>query len=191
MTESERLLQIIRCRCKVTAHDGCWTWQGATTGVHPQMSWKGRGGQMVRRLAYEAHFGVTLGELRVSPNNCGNVLCVNPEHLTCWSRSEHLREQHRSGSRSTPLHYIRRVAALKRKGRVKLDLEKAREIRASEEPCKVLAARYEVHHRTISAVRCGRIWRDINALGNVFAARTLLPSTDLLHDEKDHTQPRI
>lgn len=191
MTESQRLLHIIRCRCKVTAHDGCWTWQGATTGVHPQMSWKGRGGQMVRRLAYQAHFGVTLGELRVSPNNCSNVLCVNPEHLTCWSRSEHLREQHRSGSRSTPLHYIHRVAALKRKGRVKLDLETAREIRASQDTCKALAKRYGVNHTTISAVRRGRIWRDIPALSNVFAAPILNWRANPPHDEEDYPQPRL
>lgn len=69
-------------------------------------------------------------------HKCGTKACIRLDHLELkGSQMVHMREHPR-----------------------KLSLEKAREIRASSEPQKVLATRYGVAQSMISAVKRGRSW---------------------------------
>lgn len=66
------------------AENGCWIWTGAATtnrqGVrYPAVRINGKT-QSVRRVLYEERYGAGTMTKRTTMS-CGNMLCVNPEHV--------------------------------------------------------------------------------------------------------------
>ena len=91
--------------------------------------------------------------------SCRCQRCLNPEHMRDKSHAEVLaitRKEHRL---DTPEANAKK-AAYWRERRGKLDFEKAREIRNSNETCAALAEKYHVHASLISRVKRGVSWRE-------------------------------
>lgn len=151
--EGAYLLKRIRNGCR---EDGdCLVWKGhCGKGEMPVMSVKGVP-RTVRRLTYQHAVGPVGAGMEVV-STCGTPRCVAPEHLKKISKTQRRRESaaKRSAGASVRLLSANRV----RQG--KLDMEKARAIRASEETGPVLAERYGVSTALISLVRRGQSWAE-------------------------------
>jgi hypothetical protein len=80
--------------------NGCWVWQGATSGKHS----KGKAGRgygkisvkghmsMVHRVSYICHHGYIPNKIQVD-HLCRNRLCCNPEHLEAVTHKENCRRR--------------------------------------------------------------------------------------------------
>lgn len=153
MSDDAYLLHRIRRRCNDDA--GCWLWTGyCDKGVMPVISINGSP-TTVRRTVYR----LAVGEIRTGfevVGTCERVKCVAPEHLKQISKAQRRREL---TARRSPASLIRLTSANRvRQG--KLTMEKAREIRASDEPTKDLAERYGVSSTLIGYVRRGISWAE-------------------------------
>lgn len=147
------VLARIRARC----HDdgGCWIWEGYTLkGKMPIMSFEGRP-TTVRSVAYMHGVGkIRYGHEVV--RTCESTLCCNPAHLEQVTIAERRRRLAARRNDRQPAQLVRQI----RETRGKLDMEKAREIRASDEQAKVLAERYGVSSTLIGYVRRGISWAE-------------------------------
>lgn len=157
-------LDTIRSRCEEVGD--CWEWQqGCTNTGHPQMSWQGRH-LLVRRLAWEsAHGEIAAG--KVVRMKCMSKLCVNPAHMEAVTRGQLVKLSYRH-TRNTEHEYPARVAARIAQGGLKLDFEKARMIRESDEIARVVAAQLGVSESLVNKIRQGRIWREAVRGASVF-----------------------
>lgn len=156
-------LDDLRQRCHVD-DNGCWLWGFSVTHdgqpkVHAiidgericttggRISWLLSGGKLpAKHVVYRYR--------------CEAKLCLNPGHLRCGTKAEAGAQLVRIGRlRGDPARSIinRRNRCSKN---IVLDLVKAREIRASDEPIKTLAARYGTSNSTIHDVLTGKRWRE-------------------------------
>ena len=160
----------IKERC---IEDGdCWLWKLAASGTgQPRYTFPGTGKTQVRRLAWTLTKGPIPAGLRVT-TSCGNPRCLNPTHLelaTCGeiiSRTAKLPtvKQRRSiaGAKSAP------------EWKKKLDPQKVRHIRTSEQSQSELAQMYGVSQTLIANVRTYKAWKTVDT--NPFAG--LMASND-------------
>lgn len=89
---------------------------------------------------------------------CENPKCVHPDHIIFRTQKKHMA---RMGKRNvtTPAKSQKIRQAHIKAGRTVLDEYKAQEIRLSDEPGPVLAAKYGVSKSTIAKIRSGEAWR--------------------------------
>lgn len=153
MTDGAYLMDKIRPRC---IEDGdCLIWTGRrSAGNVPR--W---GDKSLRRMIYTAMVGPVQDRFLIS-NNCENPLCVNPAHLKANTKGAVLRRVYEN----TDLALRRSITSTRAaRKRAKLDLDKVREIRASDEILDVLAERYGVHRALISQVKRGVAWKETSS----------------------------
>lgn len=135
---------------------GCWIWGGCCPrDDQPLMTYEGRP-QMVRRAVFQETRGLVKRGFVVS-RTCESVNCVAPKHMKEQSKRDHRREQVTKG---TAPRTTRARTEFCRKQFGKLDMEKARAIRASDETEIVLAERYGVSHTAIGMARRGETWKE-------------------------------
>lgn len=154
-------LDDIKARCH---EDGdCLVWSGRTNAKgYPK-----HGQTLLRRRVLE----FTAGELKrseLASVTCGNPSCLNPDHIRKASKSTVALEVNKRADVQA-----KRTASNRRTARsrlAKLSIEKAREIRASSEPGKVLAERYGVSDDLISKVRHDKAWVETTPFSGLFAA---------------------
>jgi hypothetical protein len=146
---------------------GCWLWAGGKAGNYKGGLRYGRvrfGGpsRYTHRVTFELMHGPlppgTLLARRVTV--CDYDHCCNPAHWRRSSRAELNRDKARTGrtSRGRP-HSVAVTVGIRRTAK-KLDLERAREIRASTEPARVLAARFGVDVSMVYGIRRGKFWAE-------------------------------
>lgn len=82
-----------------------------------------------------------------------NPNCANPEHLFLGTRSDNHKDSYRKGRGGFQKHP-------EHAGNRKLDMEKARAIRASSDSAAVLAERYGVSRNAIWHIRSGKRWAE-------------------------------
>lgn len=153
MTDGAYLLQRITSYCH---EDGdCLVWDRYCNGKMPVIN-VGGAPRAVRRMVFELALGpVKDGHEVIS--TCETPKCVAPEHLkqiTGAARRSMLAKL-RNG-RGQPASQIRFM----RENHGKLTMEKAREIRSSDELGTVLAQRFNVTPQLISLVRTGKSWAE-------------------------------
>jgi hypothetical protein len=124
----------------------CWVWQRATSsngyGRLARRECGERWWEQAHRYFYEQHVGPIPDGLQLD-HLCRNRRCVNPGHLEAVTQAENCR----------------------RGANAKLTADHVAEIRSSDEPAPVLAARYGVHASAIQSVRSGWTWApDTNEL---------------------------
>lgn len=152
MNNGELFLAKITARC--TDDAGCLIWTGRrSVGGVPR--W---GDKSLRRVMFEALFGeIPAG--RLITTCCENSLCLEPTHLRLTTKSAVLKRTYQT----TDLGMRRAVTSTREaRKRAKLDIDKAREIRQSDETLDVLAERYGVHKALCSQIRRGTAWKEAN-----------------------------
>jgi len=148
MTSLERIQEILSL--KATEDGDCLIWNGRLSKScgHPKY-----GDMVMRREVWKARKGpLKAGQLVTT--TCGNPKCL--EHLAITNKSEVARR-----SNADPrVKASKRVSAaiVARARATKLSMEKAREIRLSDESDTALAKAYGVDHSMISKVRKNRAW---------------------------------
>jgi len=77
---------------KSSYKDGCWIWKAST--VRPKKSaygqmWDGKRLQLAHRLSYTLNVG-RIPKGKTINHECGNTLCVNPQHLSVMSLRDNI-----------------------------------------------------------------------------------------------------
>lgn len=144
----------------------CWEWRARQTKEHgrryPQIRVQGKT-YNVRRAIYEAKHGEVRQGLFVVPT-CGNLYCVNPDHCKAMTESQKSRHAAKRGAFSS-LTRSRSIAVARRKAAYgKLDIDRAREIRLSDEPGPVLAQKYGIDKSLVNRIKRGEAWKDYDSV---------------------------
>lgn len=154
------LLQLWR-RCKVDESDpdSCWIWRGGVNQHgYPLVYTGAKGRGSARRIAWELRNSRRITRGMYCSPKCGEVNCINPEHLELLSRAEYCAG--RAGHPRPRDHALR--AREGRRRRAKLTLEAVREIRRRAEAGNVeqaeLAQAFGVSRSAISLVLRHVIW---------------------------------
>ncbi|KPU94716.1 hypothetical protein APR50_10570 [Variovorax paradoxus] len=153
MTDGAYLLTRIRSYCH---EDGdCLVWDRYCNGHMPVVS-VDRRPYPVRRKVFELAIGPVRHGYEVI-HTCKTLRCVAPEHLKQITKTERrsMMAALRNG-RGQPASQVRFM----RENFGKLDMQKAREIRSSNETGRVLAERFGVTPQLISLVRTGKSWAE-------------------------------
>ena len=121
-------LKAIHDRC--VEEGECWLWgQGVNSRGYPQMSFNGRRGLMVRRVAMELA-GRACPQGMLVEARCKNKLCVNPAHLQWATFAMMPKRGKENGSYKRRDSYLRHVAANVSTGATRLTWGLVRDIRA-------------------------------------------------------------
>lgn len=162
MTEGAYLLQRITSYCH---EDGdCLVWDRYCNGRMPVINVDGAP-RPVRRMVFQLALGPVKAGHEVI-HTCKTPRCVAPEHLkqitSAERRSMLAALRNGRGQAASQVRYMRENHA-------KLTMEKAREIRASNELGTVLARRFSVTPQLISLVRTGKSWAEPNPFAGLGA----------------------
>lgn len=150
----------------------CLIWRGATNKRGSPIATIGkRRGVYVRRHIFTELLGKKIRKGRVMTSLCVNPRCIAPECLTTKTKGEILARTYAIGARSRAAARQSWSVGLRKAQNVKLDREKAAQIRASQEPTNDLAKQYGVDPQTIRNVRAFRCWNDVMNGASVFSWR--------------------
>jgi hypothetical protein len=150
-TEDRDYLQKLESRIvqKMQEDADCLIWTGrlSKSSGHPKY-----GDKVVRRVVWQAKHG-PLKPGQLVTVTCGNPKCL--EHLAITNKSE-IAKKTNADPRVKAIKRIKSVALSRAKA--KLDMQKAREIRASDLNNHEQAAIYGITHSMVSKIRTGKAW---------------------------------
>lgn len=153
MTEGAYLME--RIKAKTIECGDCLIWQGyCNRGTTPVININ-KVPTAVRRLVYLNEKGPVHPGWEVV-GTCESPKCVSAEHMKQVTMADRRREMSRKRNSRQSLRAVQKM----RTNHAKLTMEKAREIRASDEPTMLLAQRYGVSGTLIGYVRSGRSWAE-------------------------------
>ena len=135
----------------------CWIWRGGGKGNgYGSFNLNGRT-EPAHRAAYILFNSGHPGALDVC-HSCDNRACVNPEHLFLGTRLDNMTDCKRKGRTARGARLPDRRGELG--SAAKLTWPAVREIRASREPSKRLAARFGVTNDNINRIRRNDTWKE-------------------------------
>lgn len=141
----------------------CWEWAGAMSGRKKQMPIIKAHGKV-----WQAHVFSWLLSKHIDEKpecllfwrGCLNFRCVNPAHIKTGSKKQMTAFLSERGALKRSPESVARVTAARRAQPTKLTIDKARSIRASDEPSRFEAAKHGCAASLISRIRAGRAWRE-------------------------------
>lgn len=134
----------------VKTASGCWEWTGQIRDSGYGAAYRGGRPMRAHRFSWAIHHGDP-GELMVC-HRCDNRRCVNPGHLFLGTRRDNIADMVAKGRQNQG----------SRNGLAVLTEVAVKDIRASGDSYKVLAAKHGVSVSTIEAVRSRRTWRHVH-----------------------------
>lgn len=137
--------------------DKCWEWTAfrSKKGYGRLQSIDSNGGSSAaHRFSYELHNGPIPDGLIVM-HKCDNPPCCNPSHLQVGTHKENTHDMMRKGRGN----WVGSKGS--KNGNSILTEEIVLEIKYGKEMGSVLAKRHGVSQSTISAIRKGRIWKEV------------------------------
>lgn len=141
----------------------CMEWQGRTRdGVFPQL-WDNasRKWLSVRRLVVQlSRDGRPLPTRMRCSMRCENDACIAEGHILVRSMSQMMKAVVRAGRHMTSAQRAAIIKGARSRSTVKLTLEQARAIRASELSSREAAIEYGVHSSMIRMIRRNEYWRE-------------------------------
>lgn len=146
-------------KAKTIEEGDCWNWTGYLGNKVPAVSHDGKM-TSVRRLFRDLLDKPVRDGSFIYPN-CGNGICVNPEHGTVLTKRQFAERMGKraGGSFSRKI----KIQAYKQRTVGKLTWEKADDIRMSTEPSRQVAAKYGVNKSLICKIRAGKAWVRYNS----------------------------
>lgn len=164
----------LRCRVLPTKPLDCWLWKdGCDDNGEPRL-WMfdphlGRSHAVSGPRAAAIVAGLTIPKGGRAWMGCMNAGCVNPEHVLVGTMAEWGKwKADNKVWRDDPVR-IAITTATVRRHRAKLDMEKARQIRAMGVKQISMAALFGVSESAISAVVQGNTWRESNPFAGLGA----------------------
>lgn len=162
VAETMEMMRIVQ---NIEQRGSCWIWTGAVSDngypiIHYRRPGAGSaqvGCQLVRRVVVRLNGG-KLAPRQPVGCTCDEKLCVHPSHLFPSTTSKISQKAAKRGAFSSPTRGARIAAS--RRGKMKLNIDKAREIRVSSESGPVLAARYGVNKSMVNNIKAGRSWKE-------------------------------
>jgi hypothetical protein len=144
---------------KKSRHE-CWIWTSriGTSGYGRFTMGYAKSGRQTNahRAAYAIYVGPVPDHLLVC-HKCDVRACVNPSHLFLGTPLDNMKDMIRKGrGKLVQPHYG------ERNGLAKLDANKVRAIRRSEETDAALARKYGVSHPALASARRGETWRHVH-----------------------------
>ncbi len=151
-------LNEIKARCEEVGE--CWIWQGgflrgrfpivkiANKSVYPKReAWKAANGK-----------DIPAGNCVVNKKTCNDPHCCNPDHLTTATKRQVLQRTVSDGKLHTTK--VRANIAMTKRAKSKLSDEAVQEIRYSDEPVSVLAAKHGISDTYGYMIRRGNSRKD-------------------------------
>lgn len=144
-------LDLLKPMTRVDENTGCHLWTGKPNqNGYGRICIDGRD-KLAHRLAYELSRGPIPKGLAVC-HRCDVRACINPDHLFVATNAENLKDMAAKGRASRgEKHY-----------KAKLTEADVMEIRASSDPVRSIARRYDVDHSLIVGIRKGTRWSHVN-----------------------------
>lgn len=158
-TKPKQVQTIETMLARTTEEGECRLWNGYIGNGVPQVSHKGKV-VAVRRLMLDLQ-GRELKPGEHAVPRCKNPECVHPDHILVRNASQHSKAM-LAVPRNEPLRAAR-CAEHKRKNGAKINMEIAREIRASDEAGHVLGARFGIDKSMVARIRNGDSWREFSS----------------------------
>lgn len=160
-------------RSKSTDTGDCWLWTGWSRACGlPVASIEGKRGVIVRRWIWETKNQQPAGGWQVIAS-CGNIRCVNPDHVKRASASEKARIfWSRTPTRTAVSTRLKKSAAARKNST--LTAANVAEIRlryAEGESLRDLAERYSVARNTITKICRYQSWVDLGDMWRQLRAR--------------------
>ena len=146
----------------------CWPWIGGTGGNYKgrlrygRIRFDGRA-CYAHRVVYQLVHGPLDPDQQLVRNvaRClSDERCCNPDHWIVIDKRKKLRLLKQQRRLSCGKKHSLAVALGRRRTAPKLTLEKAREIRASTEPARIVADRYGIDLSMVYYVRRGQCWAE-------------------------------
>ncbi len=161
-------LDTVRSRC--VEEGECWIWgQALNSCGYPQASVNGKNTR-VQRFIFTDLLGKELPAGHVISQSCRNKACCAPDCQIAITYGQRLVRTYAEGRKSSVAERIGKREKLIAQGwPVKLDMQKAREIRSRVgETHAALAAEFKVHPKTIYEIRRNRSWTEAANGSSVF-----------------------
>jgi hypothetical protein len=158
------LLDSIYAKCEDFGE--CRLWTGRSVAGSPKV-WVPGGYRPGRRIVYEESRGRPIQNGLYPVMRCRNAMCLHEDHIAVLSKSAILKLAGSEG-RFSSRHSAAVTAGRRKAGTAKLDMNKAREVRASEEPVTVLAERFNVDRSMIYLIKQGKAWREVTQGASIF-----------------------
>lgn len=158
-----RHIGCIRDRCHVDRDTGCWIWKlSCVSGSEtPQVRFK-RKACTVRRVVLEMVGKPAPDDFKVVRRGTCDPKCVNPEHLTALSGSDHIRWMNEHTEMNGAAHAAARTRAVRSRPTTKVEsVEQAEQIRiraANGEDRGALAAEYGLSRSHLNRIARGKGW---------------------------------
>lgn len=124
---------------------------------------------MVRRVIVEQARGLVIPHGMRCSARCGNARCVLDAHIMLRSYTQIGQATSKAGRYSTPSIRAAKTTYRRSRNNLKLSIEKAREIRASDLSSDKEAAKHGVSGALVRSIRANRVWREAVAGSSVFA----------------------
>lgn len=158
------LLDAIHTKCE--EFGDCLLWTGRCVAGNPKV-WVGGTYRPARRVVYEEARGHAIQTGLYPVMRCRNATCLHQDHIAVLSKSAILKLAASEG-RFGIKHGAAVAAGRRKAGTAKLNLEKAREVRNSEEPVMVLAKRFNIDRSMVYAIKSGKSWRETAPGASIF-----------------------
>ncbi len=158
----------------------CWPWLAGTDKGNYGLFWLNGRNMRASKVAYAISNGDVRRGLCIC-HTCDNPICVNPNHLKCWTNLRNRRDSCAKGRQASgrrhgtylhperilrgdnhPMHlHPESVPRGERNGCAKLTADQVLEIRRMPGPPSRIARIFGISRRHAANLRAGRFWRHI------------------------------
>lgn len=158
---------------KCEPYGECMLWTGGLVhgGGQPRI-WVDRKPMSGRRIVFVQARGEIIEGMRIGLQ-CGERLCLNPEHLRQMTCSELHKDNYRRRGGLAPSHKAACTASARRRSNNTMNMDIARAIRYSNDSASVLAARYDLAKSTVYKVLRNERWAEHTRGASIFSMRPL------------------
>lgn len=147
-------------RVEYEPNTGCWLWSGARCEHGYGMI---RAGRVMRahRLSFEWERGL-IPPGHVVMHRCDTPACVNPDHLRLGTQIDNIADRHTKGRSARTMGRSGEKNSCARL--TETDVRAIKTRLANRERVGLIAQSYSVHSSTISQIKAGKNWSQIDAV---------------------------
>ena len=146
----------------------CWNWNGYMANTSPYVNHDGKM-QSVRRLLFALTDKKAMPKSKYYASTCGNVACVNPDHLTSRSPKLHARVMAKKVIQNALVRRTKLQISSRNRVASKLTREQADQIFVDPRPSRAIAADFNISRSMVSNIKLGKSWANLSAAINPWA----------------------